>query len=163
MGRPSAQWAMMQFLRRDKEGGGNSCVLKAVVGGGGVEGGEGEAVGFAIVKVVGGEGGGDVMASEGMGGGRSRDRASEEEAGGRDVEGGSADGTTQGGEGDTREILNADFCGVYLPRMKEIYERHMGGRRHVCMSSLLATAAFSLRRRPFPVWFLQDGWTWSII
>jgi len=105
---PSHRWALRQFEDGREShltpGGPTTHVLKAV------EGGRGEAVGFAIIRVYGGEGGG---------------------ATGMDVEGGA------GGEGDdVDDGLDHEFCEVWIQRMKEIYERCMDGKDHGCKCSL---------------------------
>lgn len=33
------------------------------------------------------------------------------------------------------DMLEPEFCAVYMTRLKEVYERHMAGKRHACEPS----------------------------
>ena len=86
-------------------------VLKAVTARGG------ESVGYAIIRVV-----GEKNVSKGAEQGAEAEGS--KEAAERD--------STSGWEADADNVVNHDFCDVYLRRLKDNYERHMGGRDHAC-------------------------------
>jgi len=82
-----------------------------------VTAGGGEAVGFAIIRLVG------------------EKSVSKEAEQGAEAEGSKeaaeVDGIS-GREADADDVVNHEFCDVYLARLKDDYERHMGGRDHAC-------------------------------
>lgn len=114
--------------------------------------GEDEAVGFAIVKVAsrqmdegsggGGAGGTEEMENElGVSVAWRREREGEGDDGGDG--GNDAHGTAQAWEVNGGEVLNEEFCDVYLTRRK-VYERLMSDRRHGCRSSSHSNPSLSL-------------------
>ncbi|KAI4202637.1 MAG: hypothetical protein LQ350_002430 [Teloschistes chrysophthalmus] len=147
---PSARWAMTQFQNAQttpSSSGTKTHILKAVVSseedeGGEGQGVEGKAVGFAIVRVIDapllpaetgkgeglkGEGKGDVM--EGL------------EGEGKGDGGDGGDGEVNGEEAFEKtsdEMLEPEFCGMYMNGLKEIYEGWARGKpKHGYWSTLM--------------------------
>ena len=122
---PSQQWAMTQFQAAESSDGPTTHILKAVTEVGGHE----EAVGLAIIRIVGGIG----TDGGGMGGRDVRDEAEKK----CDNDANPAmTGETSGLEADADDALNPDFSQTYLARLMDIHKRHMDGKDHACTSPL---------------------------
>lgn len=104
----SQQWALTQFRDAQKfKAGTTTHILKAAAAE------SGQAVGFAIIRVFEHE----------------HDQKGVEE---KDDSKAAVSPENSGREADADDILNHEFCDVYLTRLKEIYERHMSGQKHAC-------------------------------
>jgi len=109
---PAERWTMSQVSAAETSTEPKTYVLKAVPVG------QEKAVGFAIVRVV----------EELEGNGKTGEKG---ERGGMIKQNGGAVATSAWHDsGD--ELLEPNFSEVYMARLKEVYERHMAGKRHAC-------------------------------
>lgn len=117
-----------QFSAAETQTGSKTDVLKAVPVG------QELTVGFAIVKTV--------EEPEGKG-----NPGEQREGTGMATQNGSP-AASSAWHDSGEEMVEPEFCAVYMARLKEVYERHMAGRRHACKSSFLLSDIPRMRRKP---------------
>ena len=111
---PSHKWGISQFRNGRRSHltaeGPRTHLLKAVL-----KEAEEEAVGFAIIRVYGGENGHEESVVDGV------------------------DLDLKDGEGqeNTDDVLNHEFCDEWVGRMSKIYKECTNGKNHACKCSLL--------------------------
>ncbi|KAI4101988.1 MAG: hypothetical protein L6R37_004653 [Teloschistes peruensis] len=134
---PSARWAMAQFhnaqTTTSSAAGTKTHILKAVVSDGGERGEEEEkAVGFAIVRVI------DALPSLSVrdeGNGDAGNAGDAGDVGGKERDKGKGEAVEAAFEKTSDEMLDPEFCAMYMNGLKEIYENWAhgrGGGRHGC-------------------------------
>ena len=119
---PSVRWAMTQMSAADPSGEPRTYVLKAEPEG------EVTAVGFAIVKVFEREGDEEKEESTWQEEGNTNDPEATERC--KEPPGHETKSDLEVND----DTLEPAFCGVYLGKLNDVYERHMAGKRHACKS-----------------------------
>lgn len=120
---PAERWTMSQFSAAETSTEPKTYVLEAVPKG------QESAVGFSIVKVV----------DEPRGDGQTGEK---KECSGMTTQNGKAVANSawhDSGE----DMLEPDFCAVYMARLKEVYDRYTVGKRHACRSPPPLSLTFS--------------------
>lgn len=125
----SQQWALQQFHTGQKPNAGTTThILKAVTAG------SGEAIAFAIIRVVSGCGGQELEDQDEK---ESHGIESEEKDDTIDEE-------SSGWEANADEIMNHEFCDKWMTKLKDIYERHMKGKDHACTCPCVSIILYAL-------------------